>query len=152
MLWISTAVSALIFAINMGTAPMFGVSPGYAFGYSLPHLLFGVLMAVIAVPITRGRPWARTMAKAVLIGQIVLQTLMLISGTAFLWALVLLPLAITGLVNLSQPPAKWFFAAHDPRQAQRMPYPQQYPQHPHHPQQGYGQQPPGSWGQGPHHG
>ena len=146
---------------------MYGVEPGYAFGYSLPHTVLGVLLAVPAFPVTRGRSWARTMAKVVLIIQIVLQSLMLISGTAALWALFLLPLAITGVVLLHRPPSRWFFTVHSQaadqeyRQQYAAPYPhpgagqgqyppQQYPQQ--YPQQGYGQQPPqnGSWNQDPY--
>ena len=95
------------------------------------------------------------MAKVVLIIQIVLQSLMLISGTAALWALFLLPLAITGVVLLHRPPSRWFFTVHG--QAAGQEYVQQYAAHPLHqqypqqdPQQVRGQQQNGSWNQGPH--
>ena len=159
-LWISAGVSLLVLVINMTTAPMFGVEPGYAFGYSLPHTLIGVLLAVTAVPITRGRSWARGMAKVVLIIQIVLQSMMLISGTSPFWALFLLPLAVAGLVLLHQPLSKWFFTVHKEASYQ------EYLQHHHtqhqmnqghyppqqYPQQVYGQHPPQNdpWGHDPH--
>ncbi len=162
VLWISAAISLAVLVINMTTAPMFGVEPGYAFGYSLPHTLIGALLAVTAIPVTRGRSWARTMAKVVLIIQIVLQSLMLLSGTSVLWALFLLPLAITGVVLLHRPLSQWFFTVRN--QAANQGYTQQYAaHHPHHqmnqgyyppqqyPQQAYEQQQPqnGSWDQNP---
>ncbi|MEV2277930.1 hypothetical protein AB0I72_20325 [Nocardiopsis sp. NPDC049922] len=163
VLWISAAISLAVLVINMATAPMFDVEPGYAFGYSLPHTLIGVLLAVTAVPITRGRSWARTMAKVVLIIQIVLQSMMLISGTSPFWALFLLPLSITGVILLHRPMSQWFFSVH--QRAANQEYTQQYAAHPPHqqvgqghypsqqyPQQTYKQQPPqnGSWDQYPH--
>ena len=160
VLWFSAAISFLVLVVNMSTAPFYGVEPGYAFGYSLPHTLIGVLLAVPAVPLTRGRSWARTMVKTVLIIQIVLQALLLPSGTSTLWALVLLPLAITGLVLLHRPVSQWFFTVHGHAANQeymRQPavhYPQQmgqghYPPQ-QYPQQAYEQQPQnGPWDQYP---
>lgn len=162
VLWLSTTISFTVLLINMATAPMYGVEPGYAFGYSLPHTVLGVLLAVPAVPVTRGISWARTMAKVALIIQIVLQSLMLLGGTAAFWALFLLPPAVTGVVLMHRPPSQWFFTVHG--QAADQEYMQQYAAHyphpqagqgyyppPQYPQQGYGQQPPqnGPWNQGP---
>lgn len=160
VLWISAAISFLVLVINMATAPMFGVEPGYAFGYSLPHTVLGVLLAVPAIPVMRGHSWARKMAKVVLIIQIVLQAGMLIGGTAAFWALFLLPLAITGVVLLHRPLSQWFFTVHSQAAGQgHMQHAAHYP-HPHagqgyyppqqYPQQAYEQQPQnGPWNQGP---
>ncbi|WP_223809254.1 hypothetical protein [Nocardiopsis listeri] len=169
MIWLTVALALVIFALNMATVPFAGVEPGYAFGYSLPWTFMATLLALTAIPLVRGRSWARTMAKVVLIIQIVLQSLMLISGTGFLWALFLLPAAITALVQLHHPMSKWFFAVHNraanleylrqheashhPRQRYPGPYPtRQYPQQ--HPPQDHGRhpQPPrhGPWDQNPH--
>lgn len=149
VLWFSAAVSFIVLLSNMAIASPYGVeSAGYAFGYSLPHTVLGVLLAVPAVPVTRGRSWARTMAKVVLIIQIVLQSGMLISGIVVFWALLLLSAAITGVVLLRRPMSQWFFAVHN--QAAGQGYVQQYPAH--YPRQAYHQQPPenGSWNQYPH--
>lgn len=140
VLWVSAAISLTVLVINMATAPAFGVEPGYAFGYSLPHTLIGVLLAVPAFPVIRGRSWARTMAKTVLIIQIVLQSLMLFSGTSAFWALFLLPLAIAGVVLLHRPLAQWFFAVHN--QAANQGYVQQYAAHHPHQQVNRGYHPP----------
>jgi hypothetical protein len=171
MIWLTVALASVIFAINMAAVPFAGVAPGYAFGYSLPWIGVAALLGVTAIPLVRGRSWARAMAKVVLIVQIVLQSLMLLSGTGFLWALFLLPMAITALIQLRHPMSRWFFGVHDPnahpdhaRQHPAAHYPQhphqqmhpgyqphQYPTQPHqphqypthpHPRQGYGQQPP----------
>lgn len=174
MIWLTLALALIVFAINMAGVPLGGISPGYAFGYSLPWTFPATVLAVTAVPIVRGHSWARTMAKVVLIIQIVLQSLMLLSGTGFLWALFLLPMAIAALINLHHPMSKWFFAVHNPaanleylRQYTAVYYPQQqYPVHPpqqyppqqyppqQYPPQDYGQQPQppqyGSWNQNPH--
>ncbi|MFC9088246.1 hypothetical protein [Nocardiopsis dassonvillei] len=166
VLWTSAAISLTVLVLNMTTAPMFGVEPGYAFGASLPHTVIGVLMAVAAFPVTRGRSWARTMAKVVLIIQIVLQSMLLLGGNSVIWALFLLPLAIAGVVLLHRPVSQWFFAFH--AQAAGQGHAQQYTHHPHHqmnqgyyppqqypqqqyPQQSYEQQPPqsGPWDQNP---
>lgn len=161
VLWVSAAVSLAVLVINMATAPMAGVEPGYAFGYSLPHVVVGALLAVTAYPVTRGRSWARRMAKVVLIIQIVMQSLLLVGGTSPFWALLLLPLAIAGVVLLHQPMSKWFFTAHQEAVYQEylQRYAAYYTQHhvdqghypPHqYPQQAYEQQPPhGSWEQDP---
>ncbi|MGW5880458.1 hypothetical protein ACWFMI_28360 [Nocardiopsis terrae] len=154
MLWLTVTVALIVLTINMTTAPMAGVEPGYAFGASLHYLVIAALLGVTAVPLIRGHSWARTMTKVVLIIQIVLQSLSLLGGTGFLWALLLLPMAITALVQLHHPLSKWFFAVHNPAANQEylrqhaVPY---YPQQ-QYPPQGYGQQPPqyGPWNQNPH--
>ncbi|MEU3017441.1 hypothetical protein ABZ635_08635 [Nocardiopsis sp. NPDC007018] len=174
-LWIAVGLSSLLVAFSMFVAAMVGGSPAYAFGYTLPRALPGLLLAVAATPMTRGRPWARMMVKVLLIVQIVFQSLMFLGGNS-LMALLLIPLAITGLVLLHRPMSVWFFTVH--RQIARgeyagQPYAAHHPQtgyghqdyqghyghqgyHPHqqspqHPPQSHGQQQQdGSWGQGPH--
>ncbi|MBE2998386.1 hypothetical protein IDM40_06650 [Nocardiopsis sp. HNM0947] len=141
MLWISAAVSFAVLVFNMATGLMAGVSAGYAFGYSLPHLVLGALLAAPAFSLTRGRPWARKMAKVMLIVQTVMQSLFLLSGEQWLWALFLLPLSIAGLVSLGRPLSGRFFAIHRGDAVQD--HAQQYAPHPGQPHYGqqYGQPP-----------
>lgn len=154
MLWLTAGVSFTVLAINMGTAPMYGVDLEYAFFYSSPHTLIGVLALIPAVPLVRGRPWARTMAKVVLISQMLMQAMNLTSPKSLLWSLLLLPLAIAGVILLERPVTKRFFAAHS--QAANQEYlqrhaAQQWGQGQHPPQQwGQAQYPPQQWGQGHH--
>ena len=153
MLWITAGISFTVLTINMVTAPMYGVELGYAFGYSFFHVLIGVLAVVPAVSVTRGRSWARTMTKVVLIIQIVVQSMMLIGGNNLLWAFLLLPMAIVGVVLLHRPVAKRFFAAHGQAADQEYAAQQGYGhQQPYPAQQGYGHRPPqnGTWGRYPH--
>ncbi len=153
MIWLTVALALLILTLNMVMAPRVGVSPGYAFGSAFHFLLIAALLAVTAIPVVRGKSWARTMAKVVLIIQIVLQSLSIVSETYFLWALILLPMAITALIQLLHPTAKWFFTVHNP--AANLKYLQQftaayyaqqsYPGHyppQQYPPQVYRQQPP----------
>ncbi|WP_017584343.1 hypothetical protein [Nocardiopsis valliformis] len=124
MIWLTFAFALIVFTFNMVGVALAGISPGYAFGYSLPWTLPATLLAVTAVPLVRGHSWARTMARVVLIIQIVVQSLALLGGTGFLWALFLLPMAITALIQLHHPMSKWFFAVHNP--AANLKYLQQY--------------------------
>lgn len=124
LLWITIALSFTVLTINMVTAPMYGVDPGYAFGYSFFHTVIGLLLLVVAVPVTRGRPWARHMTNVLLILQIIFQGMMLLGGNNLLWALFLLPSAIAGMVLLHRPTAKRFFAMY--HQAANQEYMQQY--------------------------
>ena len=176
MLWCTAGILFTEFAVNMITAPLYGVELDYAFFYSLPRALVGVFVLVPAVPVTRGRPWARTMAKTVLIIQIVLQSMALLASNADMWTLFLFPMAIIGTVLLGRPSSRWFFHVHK-QAADQQKHPQQhgaqpwghgqhphqhphppqhtYPQHPHPPYEQYpphGQYPPqnGNPGQGPH--
>src|SRR5699024_3038413 len=103
MLWCTAGILFTEFAVNMITAPLYGVELDYAFFYSLPRALVGVFVLVPAVPVTRGRPWARTMAKTVLIIQIVLQSMALLASNADMWTLFLFPMAIIGTVLLGRP-------------------------------------------------
>ena len=167
MLWTTAGISFVALAASVAIAAMADIDFAFAFGslsvYSMPNVLLGVLAVVPAVSVTRGRSWARTMAKVVLIIQIVLQSMALavMSVPAPFWALFLLPVAIVGVVLLHRPVAKRFFAAHG--QAADQEYTQQYvaqqwgqgqysPQQPYPAQQGYGHRPPqnGAWGQYPH--
>ena len=125
MLWCTAGILFTEFAVNMITAPLYGVELDYAFFYSLPRALVGVFVLVPAVPVTRGRPWARTMAKTVLIIQIVLQSMALLASNADMWTLFLFPMAIIGTVLLGRPSSRWFFHVHK-QAADQQKHPQQH--------------------------
>lgn len=158
LLWISAGLSSAVFASLITIMPREQGGLEYAIWYSFFHTVVGLLLAVPAAPITRGRPWARRTAKVLLILQTVYQAGIFISTTPNVSSLFLLPLAITGLVLLGRPAAKWYFAVmkpgsgqgaapqygdHAPHQGVNAGYfqPQQYPQQQYHPQ--------GYWAQGP---
>ena len=157
MLWTTAGISFVALAASVAIAAMADIDFAFAFGslsvYSMPNVLLGVLAVVPAVSVTRGRSWARTMTKVVLIIQIVVQSMMLIGGNNLLWAFLLLPMAIVGVVLLHRPVAKRFFAAHGQAADQEYAAQQGYGhQQPYPAQQDYGHRPPqnGTWGRYPH--